>query len=465
MNLFQTFVNQILSRKDGSTDQPNAKLQPVRRGLAFGNATRRPHTDHFGRTIDTRVFFWLYRQQSDLSGAVDILQTNTGLAGHQWTSPKPDTEPSVQLEAKMENILNFEEPFEVFKNKMIRDYSLAGNGYAVFVENLDKSDVLGIQNIDPRTMAVVIDQFGQIWRYIQKIPGEQAVIFAPEDVIHFKVESDPDHEVFGFPRLTPATLEVLTDIEARALNIAFFQNDARPSTLYILEEGMSEEEQETAMEKIRSLFGGGGSNKKKSASIAGVKEIKTLGATQTEMEFLEQRKLSTEKICSALRVPKFLLGYTDAVNNNNGVELAKNFVRKTIEPIESAFARTLNRAFAKKIKGYADIVKIDGVNTVKFNIEFSFKQQVLESANELEKRAIEMKKNGIMTTREAKQFLGQEVTPDMESQENMDKFIIDGGSSAALLEEVGVDPILDPNNPDKANNFVKSLEKLKHGTE
>ena len=73
-----------------------------------------------------------------------------------------------------------------------------------------------------------------------------------------------------------------------------------------------------------------------------------------------------------------------------------------------------------------------------------------------------MKNSGIMTTREAKNMLGHEITPEMEAQENFDNFVIQGGGSSSLLEEVGVDPIMDPNDKEKANNFVESLEKLKH---
>lgn len=448
---FTKNVLSITPEQNKFIEQKDVKKAP--QAITYSAPTRTPYSDTFGKHIDVRIFYWLYRQQSDLAACVNFIQKNVGLEGYEFYSTD-DKDIDYDMAESLTSLLEYNSSFDNIKKVIVRDYLLAGNAYATFIENLDNSNALGMQTIDPRTMGIVVNQYGDIKKYVQRVQGKQAVLFEPEEVMHFTIEKDPDNEVFGYPKLTPTVLEAITDVEARNLNIAFFKNDARPSTIYVLEEGLSEEEQDSAMENIRNVFGGGGANKKKSAAIAGVKEIKTIGATQTEMEFLDQRKFSIDKICATFGIPKFMFGYTESVNNNNGVELTKNTIKREIIPIEQALSSAINRWFSQSIDGYGES-----------NTRFRFKKQILESPSEIEDRAIKMKDAGVITTREAKEFIGHTITAEMEQQENFDSFIIKGGSSSVLLEEVGVDPVVDATSDIEAQNFVRAIETLSNDNE
>lgn len=439
------FTNRFIGFGSNALD-PQVK----RRGLYYGKySTRDPRKDLIGAKVNFLAMYQIYGRQSDVFGCVREWSDNLGAGGYYFRDKlNPEKELNPKVSKQLEAIIGSEQTFDDFKNEIVRDFGITGNAFATFVENQTGTEVLGLQILDPRTIAVVVDKHGVIHKYIQRINGEEPIVFDPEDMIHFRNGRDPNSPLFGQSVIEPIIWEALTDMSATMQNYAFFQNDAKPSVVYILEDELDDEEEERTMDKIKEKFGSP-QNSHKSAILAGVKEIKTIGTTQKEMEFLEQRKFSTEKICASYGVPKFMLGYTESVNNNNGVELTKKFMKK-IRSLELSFEKTLNLAFAKKLKDFED------------SYEFKFVAQPLEDPSELEKRAIEMFKNGIMTLQEAKNFLGHEIDPDWLKNDNFNKFILHSGASAVPLEDAGVDPIVDPNSQVVAENFVKSLETLNH---
>ena len=43
----------------------------------------------------------------------------------------------------------------------------------------------------------------------------------------------------------------------------------------------------------------------------GIKDIKQIGATQSDMKFMEYRKFNSERVCAVMGVPKTILNYTE----------------------------------------------------------------------------------------------------------------------------------------------------------
>lgn len=421
----------------------DAPAEAKRRGKLFGRFRNfDPKGDLTGIKIDFRTFYLLYSRQSDVFGCVREWCDGVGEAGYKWKNLQMPDEPiDEEFERGLDSILNHGRTFASFKGQIIRDLGICGNAFAEIVMGATGEKPVGLATIDPRSMAIVVDEYGEVHRYIQRVAGYDPVIFEPHQIIHFKFGTDPNNESFGYAPIEPIVWEALTDLASMKSNYSFFENDAKPSVVYILEDGLEEDDEKDVMATIKENFGGA-DNKHKSASIAGVKEIKTIGSTHVEMEFLQQRRFATEKICSAFGVPKFMLGYTESVNNNNGVELNKHFLTKTIRPLETTFESTMNRAFGELIEGFSEAV------------EFCFNEQSVDSETELEKRGIELFKNGIKTLRETKLFLGHEITEDMEKQENFDKHIIHAGGGARALDDIGVEPFMeapedDPNDKKK----------------
>ena len=380
--------------------------------------------------IEVGSLFAVYRMNSDTRNCVRKIWQNTGKSGFNLVSLKdPEKALNQTEEDEIHGILNSPESthktFGALLQRGVRDVEVCGNAYWVILRN-DAKKAVGIQPADPRTMAIVADANGVVKGYLQRVMGAVVNNYEPNDIIHFKGEDDPTHEVFGLGKLEPIIWEARTDHAAMISNFKFFENNAVPSALYILDEKIPTEKLKAKFDEIKKHFGGA-ANYKKAGAIVGVKDIKMLNISQKDMDFLAGRKFTTDKICASFGVPKFLLGYTDAVNNNNGTEQMKDFFENTIVPIESSFQDNITMQFLVR-EGY--------------DVAFLFNQHRLATAEELEARAEKLYKSGMITLRQAKKIMGQPISAEDEAQENFDAYIIHSGASAVLLEDVGVDPEL-----------------------
>jgi len=381
--------------------------------------------------ISLHSLFGIYRNNSDVRNCVREIKNNVGKSGYKYidaTDPEAEVKPSTKDE--IWGVFNSQESthktFKDLIDRTVRDLKIAGNAYWLKLKN-DQGVVLGFQPIDPRTMAIVANDSGHVFLFVQKVLGHEALEFLPDDVIHFKGEDDPLNEVFGLGELEPVIWEARTDNSAMIANFKFFENNAIPSALYILDEKIPTEKLRAKFDEIKKHFGSA-SNYKKVGAIVGVKDIKTINMSQKDMDFLAGRTFSTKKICASFGVPVFLLGDTDKVNNNNGEELEKNFMEKTIIPLEQRIETTINSQFMFPEYGAIGLV---------------FNAHVFSNARELEERAMNLYKGGMKTLRQAKKMIGDEITDEDEQEENFDKYIIQNGASSVLLEDVGVDPELD----------------------
>lgn len=425
----------------------NAPQEQAKRPLIVGqNIGVNPLRDLSAYKISYETLFHIYRNQSDVFGCVREWQENVGLSGYKFVDPsKKEEEANGQLVAQVDGIFNYSMPWRMLKSRTVRDLGIAGNAYWAIVKAVDGKTVLGFQPLDPRTMTLISTKNGDVVKYIQKVGG-QVVEFLPEEIIHFRFGSDPNHELFGFSPMEPVVWEARTDLQAMLSNYFFLENDAQPTIQYILEDGLSEEEQRLAVKMIEDQFKGV-KNRNRSGVLSGVKEVKTINISQKDMEYLQGRRFTTEKICASYGTPKFLLGYGEDANYSNGNSFMQKFYMGTIQPIEELLQDIINRDALAKI-GVADRLK------------FEFKPQVFDEMVAVEERGLKLYQGGAMTLRQLKIMLNKEVTTEDEANPNFDKYILANGASAVLLEDVGVDPFIDQGNAAVAQNLLNELKRL-----
>lgn len=407
-------------------EQNSATPRPISFNTLFKDS---PLTGGSEFKISTNSLFTVFRQNSDIRNCVREIQYNTGKSGTKFVNvSNPDAQITERAKTELYSVFNSQESthktFKSLLRRTVRDIEVAGNAYWVKLRN-DGGALLGFQPADPRTMAIIADRTGVVLKYIQRVAGQDPIEYSPEDIVHFKGDDDTLSEVFGMGKLEPIIWEARTDNAAMISNYKFFDNNAVPSALYILDPNIPAEKLKSKFSEIKKHFGGA-QNYKKAGAVVGVKDIKMLNMSQKDMDFLAGRAFSTKKICASFGVPEFLLGYTEAVNNNNGVELEKNFMEKTIIPIEQNIESTINMQVMPELESGS--------------IAFMFNEHIFSNAKELEERAEKLYKAGMITLRQAKRMMGQEITPEDEKQENIDEYIIHNGASAVLLEDVGIDP-------------------------
>lgn len=401
--------------------------------------------DMSGFKLSYESLFNAYRNQSDIFACIREWRENVGCGGYKWQVPdKPDDTVPPQDVAQLNATFNYLMPWRQLKSRTVRDLGVTGNAYWAIIKAMDDKTILGFQPLDPRTISIVSDKSGKVLKYIQRV-GQGQVDFEAHEIIHFMVDSDPNNEVFGMSPMEPIIWEARTDLSAMMTNYYFFENMGVPAVNYILDENLSEEAYNEAIQTIKENMKGV-KNYNKSSAMKGVKEIKVLSVSQKDMEFLQGRRFTTEKICSAYGVPKFLLGYTDTVNNNNGTELLKKFYKGTIEPLEEMIAEVINRDFI-------------GRTELAGKVMWVFNPQVIDEQASIEERAQKEVNMGLLSPRQYKKKTGQDITPEDEKNPNFDAYIIYQGASATLLEDVGVDPMIDQENTQVAQNLIEELKK------
>src|SRR3954453_7511519 len=80
--------------------------------------------------------------------------------------------------------------------------------------------------------------------------------------------------------------------------------------------------------------------------------------TNTDLQFLENRKFNRQEICAVFGVPQELLGFTEDANRSVSDSARLNFIENRIAPlcqrIEAAMDREVKR-FGPQVQGFFDI--------------------------------------------------------------------------------------------------------------
>ena len=392
----------------------------IKKPLAFGRFFQDPQRDMTGIMLSVDSLFQVYGNNGDVYACVRELREGVGRNGYRYEVEKTDED---VLLPDVDFALNAFQSWSRLKSDTIRDRMITGNAFWALVKNVSGNKIVGIQRMDPRSVSIVATEHGEVVRFIQRVGG-RVVDFSADDVIHFKHDSDPSHEVFGFSPLQSIMWELKTDLSAAVSNLAFFENSAQPAALYILDPELSDTQRNSAIEQIKENFKGA-DKRHKSAVLSGVKEIKTLAMTNKDMEFLLGRKFTTDKICAAYGVPKFMIGYTDGVNYSNADNLTKNFAENTLSPLENDIANTITR----------ELLPLMGHE----GIAFEFNPQTLEESEKLEERGLKEVAAGMITPRQYRVKTRQPLTDEEDADPAFDRHIVFNGKSAVPLKDVGLD--------------------------
>jgi capsid portal protein len=159
-----------------------------------------------------------------------------------------------------------------------------------------------------------------------------------------------------------------------------------------------------------------------------------------DMEFMDMRKFTTDKVCTAMSVPKTILGYHDGVNFSNAESMYRIFIEETIRPLEILIAQFFS-----------------GMIQTEFNTDLSFKFVDNRNFDREEKitEATKLIDSGLMTINEARDLLGME---RFDGVDNVDSPIIKNGYTS--VDDLGLSylPVTPSTNAKKIEITPKKLK-------
>ena len=371
-------------------------------------------------TLDMNTYYQLYEFNWDIRQAI---QKISNWVARNWIYLQNNQRQTIENNIITDEVFDlFKAPtFLKWKKDLYRNYLLSGELYIAPIKN-ESWTTIWFDIFDSRIVSKTVDPYWVIQKFTVSSQW-YTKSYKPEELAFFKREDSVNSSVDWMWVLNWCIYDALSDLESMKTNYSFYQNSAIPSAMLLLDEWLSPEEMQNAKDQFEAQFKW--SNNQHKTLIAGwVKDLKTISLTPRDMEFINQRHLTTEKISAVFGVPKTILWYTESVNYSNWSNQRKEFIEWTLRPLEADLEHIMNRLIEmfrpdlrKKIR-----IKADG--------------EQLEESQERQDWLRKDVQSWIITINEARIERWLEALND----ENANKLLV--SKNMILLEDVALDPIL-----------------------
>jgi len=338
----------------------------------------------------------LKKYNSDVNWCIDKIAQKTSINGlyledKNWEvlDKEKNKEEYIYL-----NKLFTSQTFNFWKDVFFTNTTLSWENYIEPQYNINNK-IIKFANIDSRGMSKVINsntweiewfkQYPKIWKSKE---------FWSDELWYFMYKQDVENENMSMWLLDWIIFDILWDLEAVKTNYYFFQNDAIPGAVFMLDKNMNKEQLALATEQIKQKFSWS-ENKHKFLVSNWVEDVKTLVMSHTDMDFLNQRKFTIDKVSSTFWVPKELLWYVvDSWSYSKIIEITKEFRNSTIKAYEIYLESIINIL----INNYSKDLLID---LSKYKVKCS--SESFEDRNIIEENQRKDINNGVVTINEVRQ--------------------------------------------------------------
>ena len=304
-----------------------------------------------------------------------------------------------------------------FVQTSVNHFEIAGEIFWLVIRGVPGGPPLELWPIRPDRMTVVPAPTGEIQGYIYRI-GNERIPLEPEDVI-FTKRPNPNSAYRGMGVIESILVDLSADDQASRWSRNFYVNGALPGGIIKLEESLSERDWELFVDRWRQQHQGV-QNAHKIAVIERA-EFQSMRFNQSDMQFLDGRKLSRDIILEAFRIPKSMIGIIENVvaNAETGERIfAQNVVKPRLEMVK----QSANMRLVPLVAGSA-------------NLALDYKDPAPANKELDTKTAISGYRGQILTLNEARDLLGVAALPD---GDNILELAPTGGRDATQLTELSV---------------------------
>lgn len=314
----------------------------------------------FGRrrdelTVNKNTLYDIYKHNSDIKVCVRKISHYIGsewftLLGKNWEpidyqKAKDDYE---FIESMLAN-----PTFSQTKIEMLKHLTTTWELYLLPTTVQGKKEINGFQIIHPKTITKVIED----WR-LTKFRQVRASTYRQYSAIEttdktkrmqlYLLEKHTDNELNWMWVVEWLLYDALSDFSASKRNYYFFENDNTPPSILQVETGLSEANIKLLVEQIQERHKWPENSHRMFMGVW-VKDIKSTALSPKDMEHIQQRRLTIDKVTAAYWVPRAILWYTESVNYNNATQMYKEFIEWTVNPYQDFFEFILND-FLKKYR-------------------------------------------------------------------------------------------------------------------
>ena len=273
--------------------------------------------------------------------------------------------------------------------------ALWGRAYVVMLRDADGVPY-EMWPLKPDEVHAVADENDRTVRGFIHDTVDGRVAYLPEEMLWYR-RFNPFDALSGFSSMVPARTAVDMGTEAMNFNRRFFVHSAVPSDIIITTEHNASEEQIERMMEMWELRLVDPNLSHRPTVLSGGVDMKRLGSTHSDMEFIAGLQWSVEEVSRAFGVPKvFLSEFEDATLAN--VRTMEQFLwRNTIIPELKMLEDGINHRLVPHFERFPNEL------TVRFNL--SDVEAVQESQSDRADRLATLVDAGIMTVEEARREL------------------------------------------------------------
>ncbi len=241
----------------------------------------------------------------------------------------------------------------------------------------------------PDRMAIIPDRRRYVRGFVYRGAVEQ-VAYTPDEVVWLRY-FNPLEEMAGLSPLAPARLSADMGHEGLQFNRHLLRNSARPDFLLLTNQEMNDAELEDFYARWEQRYQGP-DNAHRPAVASAVRDVKTLGLSHRDIDFIQGLRWSLEEVSRTYGVPKLLLGDFERATYANVQASDRMFWRNTVVPEVRFLEDQMNRALLPKL-GYPDL-------TVEFDL--SAVEALQEDENSRVQRETALLDRGVLTINEVR---------------------------------------------------------------
>ena len=224
-------------------------------------------------------------------------------------------------------------------------------GSAYWMLDRDAEGRREIWPLRPDRMTIVPDRSEHIRGFVYNGRSRRMAL-TPDEVVWFRY-FNPLEEYAGLSPVAPARMAVDMGKDGLRFNRNFLRNSAQPDFVLLTNEQMNDSEIEDFYRRWEARFRGP-SQAHRPAVASFVRDIKTLGISHREMDFIQGLRWSLEEVSRVYGVPRPLLSDLERATFSNVNAAERFFWRNTMVPEMGFLAEQVTRKLFPLL-GYADL--------------------------------------------------------------------------------------------------------------
>jgi HK97 family phage portal protein len=238
---------------------------------------------------------------------------------------------------------------------------LNGNSYMLKARD-NRQVVVAMHVLDPSRVRPMVAPDGSVFYSIGQdaLSGVDAaqVMLPASEIIHDKMFT-PYHPLCGISPIVACGLAAMQGLKAQSNSEQFFANGAQPSGILTAPGVINEETAKRIQAHWESEYSG--QNYGRVAVLGDDLKYQPMTMSAVDAQLVEQLKMSAAMVCSAFRVPAYMVGVGEPPSYNNVQALSIQYYGQCLQALIEKVEALLNDGLGLSNAGYETKFDIDSL--------------------------------------------------------------------------------------------------------